>query len=529
MKKRVKRWWEQTMCKIKGCVAWGNLTPIFPSVCLGVFLIIVLTAGTEEMPVKSETVSSVDLEVLRQALHSEVSPLPEAVETEKKEKADTTSEKPEETTKELPQKLSAVKEGGKYKNGTYQGSAQGFGGKITVSVTIKKGKISSIKVENAPGEGSAYLKKAKGLISTMVKKQTTNVDAVSGATYSSNGLVRAVRNALSKAEESKSDPKKKKGKDKKKNKKSKNKKKKNGKNGGDHESHNGNNGGGNDNKNNENNKDDKKITSEETTAYRPEDSEYKDGTYSVSVICVPDGDEDFDSYTMSMDITIQSNQIINIKNIVIGDKSNQPYVNRAKNKMISAIIKNGSGVGVDAVTGATCSSNAIQEACRKAFEAARKAAGTDEDVMEKEPEATTEKKAETTTEKEPEATTEKKPEATTGEKPETETEASTEEFLYQNGRYKVTAACVAESGDVFASYDITMEVEIEENKIKKIENIVANADTVHEEYWNKARNAMVSAIIKKGTTEGVDIVTGATRASKAIKEACQKAFEAARK
>ena len=32
----------------------------------------------------------------------------------------------------------------------------------------------------------------------MVKKQSTNVDAVSGATFSSNGIIKAVRNALSK-------------------------------------------------------------------------------------------------------------------------------------------------------------------------------------------------------------------------------------------------------------------------------------------------------------------------------------------
>ena len=33
----------------------------------------------------------------------------------------------------------------------------------------------------------------------MIKKQSTNVDAVSGATFSSNGIIKAVRNALKKA------------------------------------------------------------------------------------------------------------------------------------------------------------------------------------------------------------------------------------------------------------------------------------------------------------------------------------------
>ena len=33
----------------------------------------------------------------------------------------------------------------------------------------------------------------------MIKKQSTNVDSVSGATFSSNGIIKAVRNALKKA------------------------------------------------------------------------------------------------------------------------------------------------------------------------------------------------------------------------------------------------------------------------------------------------------------------------------------------
>lgn len=49
----------------------------------------------------------------------------------------------------------------------------------------------------------------------MIGGQTTNVDAASGATYSSNGIITAVRNALSKAETGKSSTKKKKKKNKK--------------------------------------------------------------------------------------------------------------------------------------------------------------------------------------------------------------------------------------------------------------------------------------------------------------------------
>ncbi|MFR8352358.1 MAG: FMN-binding protein [Blautia obeum] len=82
----------------------------------------------------------------------------------------------------------------------YQGSGTGFGGTITVQVTISGGKIASIEILSAAGETGPYFASAKGVISKMISGQTPNVDAVSGATYSSNGIIQAVQNALSKAE-----------------------------------------------------------------------------------------------------------------------------------------------------------------------------------------------------------------------------------------------------------------------------------------------------------------------------------------
>ena len=88
---------------------------------------------------------------------------------------------------------------GGYKDGTYQGSGTGFGGTITVQVTISGGKIAAIDILSASGETGSYFASAKGVISKMISGQTPNVDAVSGATYSSNGIIQAVQNALSKA------------------------------------------------------------------------------------------------------------------------------------------------------------------------------------------------------------------------------------------------------------------------------------------------------------------------------------------
>ena len=89
-------------------------------------------------------------------------------------------------------------EGG-YQDGTYTGSAQGFGGTITVSVTILEGKITDISVVSAPGETPSYFSSAKGVLSSMLSAQSPNVDTVSGATYSSTGIINAVKSALSQA------------------------------------------------------------------------------------------------------------------------------------------------------------------------------------------------------------------------------------------------------------------------------------------------------------------------------------------
>ena len=86
-----------------------------------------------------------------------------------------------------------------YADGTYQGSAQGFGGTITVAVTISGGSISDISVVSAPGETASYFSRAKAVIAAMQSAQSPNVDTVSGATYSSNGLINAVKSALSQA------------------------------------------------------------------------------------------------------------------------------------------------------------------------------------------------------------------------------------------------------------------------------------------------------------------------------------------
>ena len=87
-----------------------------------------------------------------------------------------------------------------YKNGTFEGSGTGYGGTITVQVTLEDDTITAVSVVSAPGEDSAYLSQGENVINSVISEQSTDVDTISGATFSSTGILEAVNDALSKAE-----------------------------------------------------------------------------------------------------------------------------------------------------------------------------------------------------------------------------------------------------------------------------------------------------------------------------------------
>ena len=84
---------------------------------------------------------------------------------------------------------------GTLNDGTYQGSARGYKSVITVSVTVQGGKIVSITIVSA-GDDEPYFGNAKAVIDRVIGSQSMNVDTVSGATYSSTGILVAIKNAL---------------------------------------------------------------------------------------------------------------------------------------------------------------------------------------------------------------------------------------------------------------------------------------------------------------------------------------------
>ena len=391
--------------------------------------------------------------------------------------------------------VSKVSESGTWKDGTYTGSGKGFGGTISVKVTVKDGKISAIDVTSASGETASYFSKAKGIIPKMISGQTTNVDAASGATYSSNGIITAVRNALSKAETGKSSTKKKK-------KKNKKNKKKN---------------SGSDSNNNNN-------------IAAPAEG-YEDGTYTGSAAC---SGEQFKEYSVTANVTIKNGKIsaVEISSTAKGTNLKQ-FMSRDEIKNLPSLIvsKNGTS-GVDAVSGATYSSHAIFNAVNDALSKAKKNSSStekkEETTTEKKEETTTEKKEETTTEKKEETTTEKKEETTTEKKEET-TENPDEGKNYKNGTYKVSVSCEPDEDEDFDPYTISMDITIKKDKITEISNITANTNSTNKAYTNDAKKGMVSKVIANGNADGVNTVAGATCSSKAIKDACQKAFSAAKK
>lgn len=85
-----------------------------------------------------------------------------------------------------------------YLDGIYTAEAMGFEGQITVQVTVAEDKITDITLLSAEDE-EEYLSQAKQVIPAILEGQSPNVDAVSGATYSSTGILNAVKLALAKA------------------------------------------------------------------------------------------------------------------------------------------------------------------------------------------------------------------------------------------------------------------------------------------------------------------------------------------
>lgn len=82
-----------------------------------------------------------------------------------------------------------------FKNGEYIGTGKGFNGDTKVKVKVISNKIKSIDVVSHEDD-EEYFNEAKKIIPSIIAKQSLNVEVVSGATRSSNGIICAVKNAI---------------------------------------------------------------------------------------------------------------------------------------------------------------------------------------------------------------------------------------------------------------------------------------------------------------------------------------------
>ena len=300
-----------------------------------------------------------------------------------------------------------------YVDGIYYGTAEGYKGDIKVAVVIQDKTLKAILVTKKQDD-EPFITNAMDVLKNMMKKQSADVDTVSGATYSSKGLIGAVKAAFEEARKITA-----------------------GENTGD--SNSGNN-------NSSNNSDNSNIAGDEEKAVlsklvqsqasldgtqytqlswyllqiRLEDANevlsfaeatkkdvsraqeklqaainalqkndtstnvYEDGTYDVSTLCTPDGDMDFIAYNLSMKVTIANDRIVSITDVKgDGDSQNASYIKKAtdgtKNQpgMVSVLTSQAKADSIDfsridTVSRATCTSNAIIEGCKSALETAKK-------------------------------------------------------------------------------------------------------------------------------------------------------------
>ena len=87
----------------------------------------------------------------------------------------------------------------KYKDGKFSGSAYGYDGNIYVTITINDDKITNIEATSDESDPWYFESCVQNVTSQIIASQSTSVDATSGATYSSEGIMAAVGQALNNA------------------------------------------------------------------------------------------------------------------------------------------------------------------------------------------------------------------------------------------------------------------------------------------------------------------------------------------
>ena len=406
--------------------------------------------------------------------------------------------------------VAQVEDAASYKDGTYYGTGTGFGGTLKVQVDISGGKIAAIQIlEN--NDGSEYISKASSIINAIISSQSTNVDTVSGATYSSVGIIQAVRDALSQAAVSSTDS---------------------------------------SNQSSNTSQSDKNDSTTDTiTGTIP----YKEGIYY--------GTAEGYSGDVSVAVVIQEHTL---KAILVTDNSDdEAFFNRAMDVVKNVMKKQ--NTDVDTVSGATYSSKGLLNAIKNALKQAEKATNG-ESLDEKVDTAKLTEAIESVNELEESEYTEatwavlqvRLQEAKEAMEAKEQTAVNKaldnlnravallerkdsgdnedkKDSIYIDGTYTVTVPCEPDEDGDFETYNLTMNVTIRGDKIVAITDIYGDGSSTNDSYIKKATNGtsskegVISQIVKKGLPEEIDAVSRATCSSNAIVAGCEKALEEAKR
>lgn len=405
-------------------------------------------------------------------------------------------EQPEENVTEKKvaktKKLSAKSKKKEWKDGVYTGSARGYGGNIDVRVTIAHGKIKAVEVLSHKGETSQFYEKAKGVVAGILKNQTTDVDVVSGATYSSRGIINAVVQALQKAGgaqkplEIKAETASKK----------------------------------------------KKVKVVQTKKTTTASGEPKDGVYEGTATCEKFG------YQVSLKAKFKDGKVMAVYHMQMkgnNNPQNEVYMKNAWRGMVKRILS-AQNKDVDMVSGATYSSQAIWQAYRNAYEKAVGAGGQKKKHATPKPKRTQKPKVtaapkvvltETPVPTQPMATDTSVVQVSDTLVPQ-ESEAPVS--LLKDGRYKETVYVYPNEQKEFHLYKLTADVIFENHVFSRFENVVLG-DTSNKSYVDRALNGTKSQL---GVTaqlvqnqKAVDAVSGATCSFQALVKLYEKAYQEA--
>lgn len=435
----------------------------------------------------------------------------------------------------------AVQDASAYKDGTYYGTGKGFAGTMKVKVDIVGGKIASISIVSTK-DGDSYVKSASSLLDTIVEKQSTNVDTVSGATFSSRGIIAAVRSALSQAAVSE------------------------------------NTAGNNTDKQDATETSGNGQTDENSSGSSQEQGTegtlpYVDGIYY--------GTAEGYKGDIKVAVVIQDKTL---KAILVTEKQDdEPFITNAMDVLKNMMKKQ--SADVDTVSGATYSSKGLIGAVKAAFEEARKttagentgdsnsgnnnssnnsdnsniAGDEDKAVLSKlvQSQASLDGtqytqlswyllqiRLEDANEVLSSAEATKKDVSRAQEKLQAAINAlqknDTSTNVYEDGTYDVSTLCIPDDDMDFSAYNLSMKVTIANDRIVSITDVKGDGDSQNASYIKKAadgtknQQGMVSVLTSQANADsidfsGIDTVSRATCTSKAIINGCKSVLEAAKK